>query len=192
MTDPCSIRDAIAHFQPDIIINTAAYTAVNQAEQDTKRALSINYEGVQHLAQRCAQTNTPLIHLSTDYVFAGTQTIPYHENSSPHPINFYGQSKWLGEQAVRDYCTHHIILRISSVFSEYGHNFLKTILRLAQKKNELCIVADQISCPTYAGDIASTLFSMIKQPLVWGTYHYCSHEPVSWYQFAIAIDYCSD
>jgi dTDP-4-dehydrorhamnose reductase len=187
ITNLSSIAHAITYFRPDIIINTAAYTAVDKAEQETQQALHTNYEGAKNLAQLCTQMNIPLIHISTDYVFSGTQATPYHENNPVKPINFYGKSKWLGEQAIRKYCTQHIILRTSGVFSEYRDNFLKTILRLAREKKELRIIADQITCPTYAGDIASVILSIIKQPLIWGTYHYCSNKPVSWHKFAIAI-----
>ena len=191
ITDTDSITNALVTFSPDIIINTAAFTAVDKAESDIKASVEINHLGTQHLAAACEKQRIPLIHISTDYVFDGAKQNPYQENDVPNPINFYGKTKWLGELAVRELCEQHIILRVSGVFSEYGNNFLKTILRLAQERKELRVVADQITCPTYAGDIAQAIFSIVKQnierPTHWGTYHYCSAPPVSWYEFAKAI-----
>ena len=187
ITDITSITHALTRLNPTIIINTAAYTAVDKAEQDKEPALCINYLGAQHLAMACNKQQIPLIHLSTDYVFDGNHTHPYREEEATNPINFYGESKWLGEEAVRKHCEQHIILRVSGVFSEYGNNFLKTILRLAKERKELRIIADQITCPTYAADIAQVLFTLIQKKSPWGTYHYCNKEPLSWYQFAVAI-----
>lgn len=187
ITDSSSVTRAIANYHPDIIINTAAYTAVDKAEQEKDQALRVNYLGVKQLAIACHEKHIVLIHLSTDYVFDGTSITPYRENDTTNPINFYGKSKCLGEEAIREHCEQHIILRVSAVFSEYGTNFLKTILRIGQERNELRIVADQITCPTYAGDIAGILFTLAKKQPQWGTYHYCSNEPVSWHAFAVAI-----
>jgi dTDP-4-dehydrorhamnose reductase len=187
ITDITSINKAITHYSPDIIINAAAYTAVDKAEQDREACMRINHRGAEYIAQACAKYKIPLIHLSTDYVFDGTKTSPYREDDTANPVNFYGTSKWLGEQSVRAYCDHHIILRVSGIFSEYGNNFMKTMLRLAREKNELRVVADQITCPTYAGHIAGVIFSIIKQPARQGTYHYCDASPASWHEFAQAI-----
>lgn len=185
--DITSIQHALTNFNPDIIINTAAYTAVDMAEQETETCLRTNHMGAKHLAIACKKQQIPLIHLSTDYIFDGTKNFPYREDDAATPINFYGKSKWLGEQAVREHSEQHIILRVSGVFGEHGNNFLKTMLRLAKEKKELRIVADQITCPTYAGDIAGAIFTLLKQELRWGTYHYCSAPPASWHQFATAI-----
>lgn len=187
ITDPASIQRAITTFSPDMVMNCAAYTAVDKAEQDLKQALNVNYIGAQNLAIACDTNEIPLIHVSTDYVFDGTHTIPYQEHDLACPINVYGDTKWRGEQVIREACKQHIVLRVSGVFSEYGNNFLKTILRLAQEKKELRIVADQITCPTYAGDIADVLFTIAQYPSRFGTYHYCNTAPVSWHQFATAI-----
>ena len=143
--------------------------------------------GALELAMACAEAQIPLIQLSTDYIFDGNQTSPYTETDPANPLNIYGESKWLGEEAVRQHLPEHIILRVSGVFSEFGSNFLKSILRLAKEKEELRIVTDQITCPTYAGEIASALFSIIDKTPAWGTYHYCSDKPISWYDFARAI-----
>ncbi len=134
ITDPASIQRAITTFSPDMVMNCAAYTAVDKAEQDLKQALNVNYIGAQNLAIACDTNEIPLIHVSTDYVFDGTHTIPYQEHDLACPINVYGDTKWRGEQVIREACKQHIVLRVSGVFSEYGNNFLKTILRLAQEK----------------------------------------------------------
>jgi dTDP-4-dehydrorhamnose reductase len=184
ITQKDSIQHALDHYQPDAIINTAAYTAVDKAESDIDLAMLVNSQGARLLAQACQEAAIPLIHISTDYIFDGSQSTGYKEEDPANPINQYGKSKWLGEQAIRDTHDDHLILRISGVFSEYRQNFLKTILRLAQEKPSLRVVDDQITCPTYAGDIAGAILHILNQKLVFGTYHYCSSRPVSWYGFA--------
>lgn len=187
ITQPASIEQAIKQFSPDIIINTAAYTAVDKAEKDSESALLVNHLGAKYLAIACNKNKIPLLHFSTDYIFDGTKTLPYHEIDAANPLNVYGNSKWLGEEMVREHCEQHIILRVSGVFSEYKNNFVKTILRLAQEKKELNIVSDQITNPTYAGHIASVTYSLIKNLHTFGTYHYCDQPSVSWYEFATNI-----
>ena len=187
ITDMSSVTQAIEQFSPDIIINTAAYTAVDKAEQETEIALKVNHFGAKNVAIACQNKMIPLIHISTDYVFDGQKKTPYLENDAVNPINLYGKSKWLGEESVRENCEQHIILRVSGVFSEYGNNFFKTILRLAQERKSLRIVADQITCPTDASDIARVIFILATQKNKWGTYHFCSNQPISWHQFAVNI-----
>lgn len=190
ITDDVSIAAIFAKAKPDVIINTAAYTAVDKAETEMLSAMEINYAGSAKLASACQKHQIPMIHVSTDYIFDGKKTTPYREDDAANPINYYGKSKYLSELAVRDNCEQHIILRVSGIFSEYGHNFLKTILRLAQEKKQLQIVADQITCPTYAGSIAGAILTILPQLNThhsFGTYHYCSNTPVSWHQFALAI-----
>ena len=187
ITSAANCRRIIDQHAPDIIVNTAAYTAVDKAEQEAELAMQANHLGAQNIAVICRKLSLPLIHISTDYVFDGSKNSPYLETDATHPINMYGESKWLGEKAVREQCEQAIVLRVSGVFSEFGHNFLKTMLRLAQEKKELRIVADQITCPTYAGDIADAIFSMATSLRHTGTYHFCNSHPVSWYEFASAI-----
>jgi dTDP-4-dehydrorhamnose reductase len=194
ITDPVLIQQAFKQFQPDMIINTAAYTAVDKAEQETELAFRINRDGAANLARACSDAQIPLIHLSTDYVFDGQKTTPYQENDQVNPLGIYGQSKWEGEEAVRQYCPQHIILRVSGVFGRHGHNFVKTILRVAGEREILRIVADQITCPTPAADIAATiiilakqLYSKQKEKPLFGTYHYCSNAPTTWHHFAETI-----
>lgn len=187
ITSLTSIKNAIAKFEPQIIINTAAYTAVDKAEQEIDLANSSNHLGAENLACICEEYQMPLIHLSTDYVFDGTKKAAYKEDDVVNPINQYGKSKWLGEQAVSKQCKQHIILRVSGIFSEHGNNFFNTMLRLAQSKTNIRVVDDQVTCPTYASDIADTIFTIVKNPGHWGIYHYCSTPEVSWHQFAEAI-----
>lgn len=187
ITKLSSVKKAIDHYSPDILINTAAYTGVDKAEHEIEQAMGVNHLGAQNLAIACEKYQIPLIHLSTDYIFDGTKTCSYLEDDKANPINIYGKSKWLGEQAVREQCEQHIILRVSGVFGEYGNNFLKTMLHLALKRKELCVVDDQITCQTYTGDIAGALYAIVKNPHHWGTYHYCSADSFSWHQFAMAI-----
>ncbi|HZW70843.1 MAG TPA: dTDP-4-dehydrorhamnose reductase [Hanamia sp.] len=186
ITNTQQVNTAIAQFKPQFVINTAAYTQVDKAETEIDRAYAVNRDGAGILACACKETQIPLLHLSTDYVFDGKQKKPYHENDPVAPLNVYGLSKWEGEEAVRKHCPQHIILRVSSVFGVHGHNFVKIILRLAKEKDSLRIVADQITCPTPAAAIAQTVLKIISAPQ-WGTYHYCGDEVVSWYDFARAI-----
>ncbi len=188
ITDISSLETTFKQINPDYVINTAAYTAVDKAENDKALAQSINVMGAKNLAQMCECFSIPLIHLSTDYVFEGTKNQPYSEQDDTQPLNYYGYTKLAGEEAVRSYCNKHIILRVSGIFSEYQHNFFKTMLKLAKEKQELRIVADQITSPTYAGDIAHAIFSMLAHTNKnWGIYHYCSEKPTSWYEFTLAI-----
>lgn len=187
ITNPDSISHVLSSYSPDIIINTAAYTAVDKAESEPDLAALINHQGAQNLANACAKREIPLIHLSTDYVFDGTKSSPYIEDDLPNPINVYGKTKWQGEEAIRKKLLAHVILRVSGIFSEYGNNFFKTILKLAAEKSDLHIVADQITCPTYAMDVADTLLTMACSLNHFGTYHYCGKPAVSWHDFAVAI-----
>jgi dTDP-4-dehydrorhamnose reductase len=186
ITQADAVNDMIHSFKPDAVINAAAYTRVDLAEQEPTRAYHVNYEGPKHLAKACAKRHCPLVHLSTDYVFDGSQTLPYYETSPVSPLNVYGLSKRQGEIAVQDYCEHSIILRVSGVFSAHGNNFVKTILRLAKEKEVLRIVSDQVICPTPAAAIADVILQMLLRPK-WGLYHYCGAWPVNWCVFAKTI-----
>lgn len=187
ITNQASIEAVISATSPAIIINAAAYTAVDKAEEERDCAIKVNHLGAENLAIAAQRHAIKLIHLSTDYVFDGQKQFPYLENDLTNPINFYGESKQLGEEAVHRACENHLILRVSGIFSEYGHNFFKTILRLSKEQKALRIVNDQITCPTDASDIAAMLYTLINHQDIFGTYHYCSKNPVSWYEFAKAI-----
>lgn len=179
-------------YRPDIIINAAAYTLVEKAEDEYETAHQINGEGAKNLAQAAQLINAAIFHISTDYVFAGDASTPYQEHSPAQPQTIYGQSKLAGELAVKETNPRHIILRTSWLFSEYGNNFLRTLLQLGKERQVLDIVNDQRGAPTYAGDLAMVLLQLAKnyhrdQQLPWGTYHYCGAPYLSWYEFAIAI-----
>lgn len=184
---PASVSQACDQHTPDLIINTAAFTAVDLAETEREKANEANHLGVMHLARHCQLKNIRLIHVSTDYVFDGESQTPYQEDDTIHPINHYGATKAAGEIAVRKNLENHLILRVSGVFSEVGKNFLKTMLSLAREKEYLSVVTDQTTCPTDAHAIAGAIFSMAAQDQHRGTYHFCSQAPVSWHHFAASI-----
>ena len=177
-------------FSPDIIINATAYTAVDKAEEDQKTANLINHLAVKNIADICNQLECWLIHVSTDYVFDGNSNVPYKEDDETNPQGEYGETKLKGELAIQASGCKHIILRTAWVFSEYGNNFLKTMLRLGAERDELSIVGDQIGCPTYAQDIARSIVAIapkLNSQKDYGIYHYCGDQPCSWFDFAKEI-----
>ncbi|HEV2614075.1 MAG TPA: dTDP-4-dehydrorhamnose reductase [Gammaproteobacteria bacterium] len=186
VSDIHAIRQKVEQHKPGIIINCAAYTAVDKAESEPDKVFLINKAGPENLAKICEENKIFLIHISTDYVFDGTKKSPYIETDRANSQSVYGLSKWQGEEAVRNHCKNHLILRVSWVFGEYGHNFVKTMLRLSKERDELKIVDDQIGCPTYAGDIADVLLHIAKHPKI-GTYHYCGKPVTNWFEFAKVI-----
>ena len=198
INDTVVLEKIIANKGITAIINAAAYTAVDKAESEPELARRVNEEGPAALAKLCSRFDIPLLHVSTDYVFDGNSQTPYTEADQTNPTGIYGQTKLNGELAVQRHTNKHIILRTAWVFSEYGNNFMKTMLRLAKERDTLGVVADQIGCPTYAGDIAKTLISIARQIHIaehnnngtqahYGVYHYAGNEAVSWYRFAEAI-----
>lgn len=181
-----------AAFSPEVVINCAAYTAVDAAEANTQLCQAINAEAVAHLARQCRQYNALLIQLSTDYVFDGKKAAAYTEYDQPAPLNVYGMSKWIAEQHIQQHCEKYLILRTSWLFSEYGHNFYLAMRKLAKTGQPVKVIADQTGCPTYAGDVAAAVFNMIMRyqsqgDLPYGTYHLAAGPAVSWYGFALAI-----
>lgn len=183
-------KNKILDFSPELIINTAAYTLVDNAEKEQEKSDLINHLAVANIANICAELNNWLIHISTDYVFDGKSNIPYKEDSKPNPQGVYGKTKLRGESAIKSSGCKHIIIRTAWVFSEHGNNFLKNMLRLGAERENLSIVSDQIGCPTYAQDIAKCIIKIIPQlnsQKASGLYHYCGDNPCSWYDFAIAI-----
>ena len=190
ISDPAAIKKMMLSHSPDAVINAAAYTAVDQAEQERDTAFKINAEAAGFLAEVCAATGCPLIHISTDYVFDGRQDQPYRENDQVNPLNVYGASKEDGEARIRTKLDQHIILRTSWVFSARRQNFVKTILRLLQAGKPLSVINDQIGCPTAAREIAGAILDILESLEAnpkYGTYHYCGDIAVSWYQFALKI-----
>jgi dTDP-4-dehydrorhamnose reductase len=190
ITNALLVNQTIETLKPDLVINLAAYTQVDNAEDDTLRTFAVNRDGAKNLAVACEKIHCPLLHVSTDYVFDGEGNQPYLETSMANPLSVYGKSKWEGEEAIRQHCKQHIILRVSAVFGVSGQNFVKTMLRLAQTREVLNVVSDQITCPTAAADIAKVLWELaekIQTEAKWGTYHFCSSNPVSWHEFATTI-----
>lgn len=192
LAQPLQIRQQVQRVRPDLIINAAAHTAVDQAENEPELAFAINATGPGVLAEEALALGIPLIHYSTDYVFDGSKTEPYDETDVPNPLGVYGKSKLAGEQAINAVQGQHLILRTSWVYSSHGRNFLLTMQRLLQEKPEMRIVADQIGAPTWAGTIAASTLALIEhwqagQAGVWGTYHLTAQGETSWFGFAQAI-----
>ncbi len=188
-----SIEPIFAKYSPDFCINAAAYTAVDKAESEPEKAYLINVEGVKNLAEICKNSHTKLLHISTDFVFDGTKNTPYAEEDFPNPTGVYGNTKLKGEQVIQEIFEEHFIIRTSWVYSEYGHNFMKTMLRLANEKDSISVVNDQIGTPTHAVDLAEVLLKIIstnnQQPTTnnYGTYHFSNDGQCSWYDFAKKI-----
>jgi len=189
VTDVPTLRAELDARRPRIIINAAAYTAVDQAEIDAARAFAVNTDGPRELARWCAENGAALIHVSTDYVFDGRKQSAYAESDPTGPLGIYGESKLAGEGAVRDLLARHIILRTSWIFSATGHNFVKTMLNLARQRDEVRVVADQIGKPTSAAELARAILEIARTTgeLQWGTYHFACPEATSWHGFAEAI-----
>ena len=191
ITNAEQVSKIVNEYKPSIIINAAAYTAVDKAESEVELANAINNLGPKNLAKAAAQVNAAIIHISTDYVFAGNKDGLYTETDEVNPQGVYGQTKLAGEQSVAQECDAHIILRTAWVFSEFGNNFVKTMLRLAQTRDTLGVVGDQFGGPTYAGDIAKAIVSIAQQlqqgSTKFGVYNYSGYPHVSWQEFASEI-----
>ncbi|MCO6552821.1 MAG: dTDP-4-dehydrorhamnose reductase [Gilliamella sp.] len=187
ITDSLAVDNYVSMHRPDVIVNAAAFTAVDKAEDEYELAYQINAIGPKNLAIAAKKYNAKLVHVSTDYVFDGTKNQPYEEDDNTNPINVYGETKLKGELAVLDNAPLAIIIRTSWVFSEYGNNFVKTMLKLAREKSELSVIDDQIGNPTYAGDIAKVIIQLIEKNADGGIYHYCGDESTSWFLFAKKI-----
>ncbi|WP_419810556.1 dTDP-4-dehydrorhamnose reductase [Bacterioplanoides sp.] len=174
---------------PDVIVNAAAYTAVDKAESDVDKAFAVNEVGVRHLVELAKLLNIPLINVSTDYVFDGRASVPYVEDYPVSPLGVYGNSKRAGEALLESSDVLFVNIRTSWVFSEYGNNFLKTMLRLGCERDSLSVVSDQIGCPTYAGDLAVAINNILfyyskNKTLTSGHFHYCGDQQTSWFGFA--------
>jgi len=188
ITKERAVRHTLGTLKPSLVINAAAYTAVDKAESEPDRAFAVNRDGAGYIAQSCADLNIPMLHISTDYIFDGTKSSPYTEQDSANPQCVYGESKWLGEQRVRQLLEHHVIMRTSWVFGKYGHNFVYTMMALAQKQSVLRVVNDQHGCPTCATAIAGALLTISDAVQngtkgKWGVYHYCGSPATTWFDF---------
>lgn len=185
-------RKTIADLTPDMVVNASAYTNVDGAETHTEAAYAVNREGPAHLAAACSAFAIPLIHISTDFVFDGQKKTPYLESDPVSPLSIYGKSKAEGEAAVRTALQQHLIIRTSWLYSEHGHNFVKTMLNLGRERDRLSVVADQYGCPTGAADLAGAILAMAKKIITgdkirWGTYHYCGEGTTTWHKFSETI-----
>jgi len=192
ITDRQAVLAQAGAFQPHLIINAAAHTAVDKAEVEIDASYAINRDGPAYLAEAAHSVGAVMLHISTDYVFAGNKDGLYVETDAVDPQGVYGASKLAGEVAVAELCSRHLILRTAWVFGEHGNNFVKTMLRLGAQRDSLGVVADQWGGPTYAGDIAAALLSMAEQALRpdfanWGVYHFAGEPHVSWHGFATSI-----
>jgi dTDP-4-dehydrorhamnose reductase len=192
LADEDSIRNAIRVIKPHIIVNPAAYTAVDKAETELELATAINGNAPRIIAEEAEKINAAVIQVSTDYVFDGTKNTPYLPDDATNPIGIYGKTKLMGEVGIEKNCSRHLILRTAWVYGARGHgNFVKTMLRLGADREELRVVADQIGSPTYAKDIAMTINNLIgkidSQECYWGIYHYTNSGVASWYDFAVTI-----
>ena len=190
--DICNLKQVETFFKTnqkiDYCINCAAYTAVDKAETDRQKAFEINAQGAKNLALVCDEQGAVLIHVSTDFVFDGDKTEPYIETDIPKPISVYGASKLKGEVEIQKTLKKHFIIRTSWLYSEHGTNFMKTMLRLAETRDEISVVSDQIGTPTYAGDLADVILKIISSKNTnFGLYHYSNEGQTSWYGFAKAI-----
>lgn len=191
ITNFSETSNRLLELRPDVVINASAYTAVDTAETEQSLADQINHLAVGNLAKSCEISGSFLIHVSTDYVFDGNAAEPYTEDDQTNPQTVYGASKLAGEIAIQRSGGRFVIIRTAWVFSEYGKNFFKTMLRLGAERESLSIVGDQIGCPTYAQDIGRLIVELLSKidghTLESGVYHYCGDTPCSWYQFAEEI-----
>lgn len=188
ITDAEAVRNMVQSFQPDAIVNAAAFTAVDKAEAHVGTAFAVNATAVHNLASAARACQARFIHISTDYVFDGTNKTPYKEQDYTNPQSVYGRTKVSGELLALAANPDSVIIRTSWLFSEYGNNFVKTMLRLAGERDNLSIVHDQTGCPTYAGDLAQAIITLLQRPVApRGIYHYGGNKSVTWYEFAQAI-----
>ena len=188
ITDTEAVRNMVQNFQPDAIVNAAAFTAVDKAEAHVGTAFAVNATAVHNLASAARACQARFIHISTDYVFDGTNKTPYKEQDYTNPQSVYGRTKVSGELLALAANPDSVIIRTSWLFSEYGNNFVKTMIRLAGERDNLSIVHDQTGSPTYAGDLAQAIIALLQQPVApRGIYHYGGTKSVTWYEFAQAI-----
>lgn len=183
------VVDCVTLHRPQLVINTAAYTQVDKAETERERAFAVNAKGVLHLAEACDAIDARLIHISTDFVFDGAKSSPYLPSDTPNPMSVYGKSKLEGERLVQNVLPGEklLILRTSWLYSSHGHNFVKTMLKLAATRNELRVVCDQVGSPTWAHDLAQAVWNAVRSDGVCGIHHFSNAGVASWYDLAVAV-----
>lgn len=186
VTDPGQCRETIRAIRPDAVIHCAAYTKVDQAESEQDEAYRVNAEGTRNAALAAEQIGAKFVYISTDYVFDGTSNRPCREDDPPNPLSVYGKTKLAGERFVRKLSSRHFIVRTSWVFGPYGSNFVKTMLKLAEERDVIRVVDDQIGSPTYTRDLAQFLLELVKTDH-YGIWHASNSGACSWYEFARAI-----
>lgn len=188
ITDAENLEAVFNKIKPDYCINTAAYTAVDKAESEPGKAVAVNTEGAQNIAEACKAVGAVLIHISTDFVFDGSKGAPYTEEDATSPQGVYGQTKRDGELLIEQTLKEHYIIRTSWLYSQYGHNFMKTMLRLGRERDLLTVVNDQTGTPTNANDLAEAIVTIIlSDKKAYGTYHYSNEGVATWYDFAKKI-----
>ncbi|MGD9126231.1 MAG: dTDP-4-dehydrorhamnose reductase [Planctomycetia bacterium] len=188
ITQESSVQSVVDEFRPYQILNVAGYTDVDRAEQEPETAFAVNGQGVANLASAAKRVGSRLLHLSTDYVFDGASETPYRPDEQPNPLNVYGKSKLAGEaELARILPGEHLVVRTAWLYSPWGENFVKTMLRLMREKEELCVVADQVGSPTSAEALAEVLWRLVARSDLTGIYHWTDVGETSWYDFACAI-----
>ncbi len=193
LAQPETVLKALRNVKPDVVVSAAAYTAVDKAESEQDVAFAVNRDGARAVAQAASDIGIPVIHLSTDYVFDGTKTTAYVENDPTGPTSVYGRSKLEGERAVSEVTDNYVVLRTAWVYSEYGNNFVKTMLRLSENRDEINVVADQFGCPTSANDIAAAVITIARRLVedssahLRGVFHLSGTGETNWANFAKQI-----
>ena len=188
VTDLDQVKDTINRIKPDLVINTAAYTKVDEAERELSRAIAINKTGAENIAKACEICRARIIHISTDYIFSGHAYRPYEITDEPDPLSVYGETKYAGEKCVeKESKGKAVILRTSWLYSKYGNNFVNTMLALFKTKDQINIVDDQIGTPTWARGLASIIWDFSTRPELQGVFHWTDSGVASWYDFSLAI-----
>ncbi len=187
ITDETAVKTYIKKHEIDCVINCAAYTAVDKAETDEALCEKLNHKAPGYLAQAIEEQDGCMIHVSTDYVFDGTAHIPYREDAPTCPNTVYGRTKLAGEQAVMQNCKQAVVIRTAWLYSTFGNNFVKTMLRLGREKENLGVIFDQIGSPTYGRDLAAAIFAILTKDFVPGIYHFSNEGVISWYDFTKAV-----
>lgn len=189
--DSDAVRTYVSARKIDYILNCAAYTAVDRAEENEELCFRINRDAIKNLGMAARSAGAKVIHVSTDYVFDGTNHLPYVETDTPCPASVYGRTKLAGEMALAEVCPDALIIRTAWLYSEYGNNFVKTMLRLGNERDEIRVVFDQVGTPTYAGDLAVAMMKIVeqaeKEAFVPGVYHFSNEGVCSWYDFTVKI-----